>query len=85
MYDVKPAGETFMHVGIKEVCPASPLYRSHLESHRCQTELVLVCRYPEGLSSDPGPAQPNLQHHPGSDGRQAGGLCARSHGEGGEI
>lgn len=85
LYNVKPAGETYMHEGIKEVSAASFQSRNRLKCHRCQTERFVVCCSPEGLSSDKGPVQQNLQYHPGSDGREAGALRARTHGEGGEM
>lgn len=44
LYNVKPAGETYMHEGIKEVSAASFLSRNRLKSHRCRTELFVVCR-----------------------------------------
>lgn len=43
LYNVKPAGETFMHEGIKAVSPARVLSQRRLTSRRCQTDLVVVC------------------------------------------
>lgn len=40
--------------------------------------------HPEGLGSDTKADDQVVQHHPGADGRQAGGLRPRAHREGGE-
>lgn len=40
--------------------------------------------WPEGLGADTDSEHQVLQHHPGADGRQAGGLCSWADKEGGE-
>lgn len=91
--EVKPAGETYMHEGIKEV--SSPSQRKPVTAQQLcaniktmvklrSDEMFVVRLTPEGLGSDPEAGDQVLQHHPGPDGRETRTLRPRARTERGE-
>lgn len=65
LHDVKPAGETYMHEGIKEVILQSTSLKLFTPTLPLLT--LVICLEPEGHGSDQETGHQVLQHHPGSD------------------
>ena len=86
LHDVIPAGETYMHEGLKEVRIKYFFWCISNNRTLCASlcNVLSVGVNPIGLGPDPDADCEVLEHHPGADGREAGSLRSPAHSESGE-